>query len=113
MRRELRLSDLSPARQRLTRKFQLINHGQVRYFNVLGGDPVFGPETVILLDLKLNDDDGCRPEIGLVDFNLSTEVCQLMRRLDELQDGQVESIDVRAGLPRRIVLRCWLGDEPR
>jgi hypothetical protein len=99
----LRLSNLSPARQALIRLCQEINFGSIENLEVREGEPAFEPSPVVLRDLKLDSEDGARGEIAIVDFGLSKEVVQLMRHLDEIAVGTVRRLEVRAGIPRRLL----------
>jgi len=102
----LRLSDISAARQGLVRLCQDIAYGQVVGTIVKGGDPVLDPPPTILIDVKLDAvADEPRVEAGLADFVLRGEVVRLLSRLDELRDGVVDRIEVRAGLPRRMIIK--------
>jgi len=47
---DLRLSQLSPARQALVRYCQALNHGCIEELRVAGGEPVFDSATVIVTD---------------------------------------------------------------
>ena len=107
------LSQLSPSRQALVRLCQSINYGQIQKLHVNAGDPLFHPAPMVLLDVKLDSDEGARPEVNLSDFALCEEVRRLMRRLDELNSGVVERIEVRAGVPRRVLLEALLTESPR
>jgi len=100
----LRLSDLSPARQALVRLCQAINHGRIEDLEVRHSEPVFDPWPVTLRDVKLDSDEGPRPELALVDFVVSDEVVRLMDLLDEMQCGTVRRIEVHAGVPRRMLV---------
>lgn len=105
MNRTLRYSEVSRPRQLLIRLFQNTNFGEVRQLQVKDAEPVLNPAPVVLVDLKLDTDDESRPEIALTDFALSQEVCRLLDRLDEVRNGEIERILVRAGIPRRLVLQ--------
>ena len=59
----------------------------------------------VLVDLKLDSQDAPRPEIALPEFQLPAEVVRLMDLLDSMVTTTVESLEVRAGIPRRIVFR--------
>src|ERR1035441_3054741 len=59
---------------------------------------------MILKDVKLDADDEPRSEGLLVDFVLGDEVLRLLRLLDEMSCGTIRHVEVRAGIPRRIVL---------
>ncbi len=99
-----RFIQLSTPRQALVRLFQSINFGQVLGIVVQNGDPIFHPEPTVLLDVKLDADEGIRQEAELPDFALRDEVRRLMARLDQLKNGRVERIEVRSGVPRRVVI---------
>lgn len=110
MSKPLRFSDLSLARQTLVRLCQSINYGGIENLKIDRAEPIFDPSPVILRDVKLDTDDGPRSEIDLSDFELCCEICRLIRQLRELGTGIIERLDVRAGIPRRIVLRSSLAD---
>jgi hypothetical protein len=99
----LRVSDLSPARQALVRLCQAINHGNIEDLEVRRSEPVFDPAPVMVKDVKLDRDDEPRPELELGDFTVSDEVSRLLVLLDKLESGSVRFIEIRAGLPRRVV----------
>jgi hypothetical protein len=103
---ELRLSDLSTARQDFVRRCQRLDRGTIRDLEVHDGEPVFGPNTEVLRDLKLDGDEAPRPEQDLTDFVVSKEIRRLVSMLDVLQNGIIEQIEVRAGLPRRVIFKA-------
>ena len=104
MSKPLRLSDLTPGRQALVRLCQTINFGSIENLEVRDSEPVFDPPPVMLRDLKLDSDEGPRPELALTDFVVSNEIVRLMRHLDEMKSGTVRRVEVRGGIPRRILL---------
>lgn len=102
----LRLSNLSPQRQHLVRLCQRLNFGSIRGLVIRGGEPVFDPPPTLLVEVKLDGDDPPRPESELADFHLVQEVVQLMNRLDDLITTTIEVLEIRAGIPRRVVFRA-------
>ena len=110
MRTLLRLSQLSPARQALVRILQAVNFGEIRGVRVQDADPILEHDTVVVIDTKLDKAEEPRAELGLADFELRGETCRLMVRLDEIKDGTIERIEVRAGVPRRIVYKSSLSE---
>jgi hypothetical protein len=104
----IRFSQLSPSRQTLVRLCQSLNFGLIRCIHVRDASPVFDPMPVVLIDARLDADEKPRPEVELTDFVLRDEVCRLMARLDELKNGTIDRIEVRAGVPRRIVFAARL-----
>ena len=101
-----RLSQLSARRQALIRQCQQIGFGKIVNFAVKEGDPVILAATEILIDVKLDADDSPRRERDLDDFELSAEVVRLLSKFDAIQNGIVDHLEVRAGIPRRLVLKC-------
>jgi hypothetical protein len=85
----LRLSDLSPGRQALVRLCQQINFGSIESLEVRYCEPMFDPAPIVLRDLKLDSDEGSRPELAAADFCVSQEVIRLMGHLDGLQLGTI------------------------
>jgi hypothetical protein len=109
---QVRFSQVSQPRQALIRLCQAINHGRIEDLKVEGSEPIFDPLPLILRDVKLDSDEGLRPELALADFVVSDEVLRLMRQLDELEFGTVRRVEVRAGIPRRIVLESQVLGTP-
>jgi hypothetical protein len=104
-----RFSQLSSPRKVLVRLFRSINYGHLHDLSVRDREPVLGsPSTVVLLDLKLDAEERPRDELGVDDFELCAEVERLMSVLDRVRHGKITNIEVRAGIPRRIVLEKLL-----
>ena len=99
---QLRFSQLSSPRQALLRQCQQIGFGEILWFLVRDCEPVFTPDTEIILDVKLDKDDCPRPEYDLADFDFRRQVVQLFARMDSIGNGVVERLEVHAGLPHRI-----------
>jgi hypothetical protein len=108
-----RLSALSAPRQALVRLCQSIDYGQILDLQVRNREPVFNPAPTLLLDIKLDTDCGGRPESELADFALCDEVCRLLDRLDQMHTGRIQRIEVRAGIPRRVLLEAKLTEAVR
>ena len=100
----LRLSQLSPERQTLVRLCQTINRGSIESLEVRQAEPVFDPFPVTLKDVKLDKIEEPRPELALADFVLSSEVSRMLDLLDEIKCGAIRLIEVREGIPRRMLL---------
>jgi hypothetical protein len=108
-----RFSDLSATRQVLVRLFQSLNFGQIQNLAIQAGEPIFDQATAVLVDVKLDVDEGPRPEGDLTDFTLQDEVRRLLARLDGIHNGTIARIEVRAGIPRRVIFERRLTDAPR
>ena len=102
---EHRFSEFSALHQLFIRRCQGIGFGKITGLRVRDGAPVFDDTTEVYEDLKLDTDDAPRPELELIDFVLSAETVRFFQRLNALCDGVVEQIEVRAGVPRRVVFK--------
>ncbi len=104
MNRISRFSHLSADRQALVRLFQTTNFGYIEGLEVRGSEPVFNPAPIAFQEVKLDSANQPVPEVDLPDFELRAEIVRLMDELDQLRDGVIERIDVRYGIPRRVVV---------
>ena len=66
-------------------------------------NPVFGPATRWTVETKLGTSDLARPEAVLADFALKREHIELFSQLDLIGSGEILALEVRAGLPFRII----------
>jgi len=102
---DIRLCDLSTARQDFVRQCQRISFGKIAHFAVRNGDPVMLPETEVLMELKLETEEAARPEQKLKDFVVPAELVRLFAKMDAVRTGFVDHVEVRAGIPRRVVFK--------
>lgn len=101
--RELRFSGLSAPLRGLVRLCRETGYGRIEDLEVAGGEPILGPDALVLVDIKLDAAPSPEDQPNDRDFVLSAEVVRLIAVLDGIHDGRVSSIEIRAGLPRRIV----------
>jgi len=104
-------SRLSASRQALVRLCQSTNYGYIHELLIKDKEPVFDPGPVLLLDIKLDSEERPRDEFASADFLLGAELVRMMALLDQIQNGKISKLEVRAGVPRRILLerRTWRG----
>jgi hypothetical protein len=96
---------LSPNRRRLLEAMQRLNFGRIEDLEIRSGEPTFSPAPRIIQDIKLGGvDNGRRPELDREDFVLRSCVIELFDHLEHLGDGTVSAIEVRYGLPVRLVV---------
>jgi hypothetical protein len=68
-------------------------------------EPIFDSSNhTALVDVRLDSEDPPREELAIDDFSLCAEVGRLMSLLDQVENGRISKIEVRAGIPRRITL---------
>jgi hypothetical protein len=87
----------------LIRLCQEIHYGSLRELLIREREPVFGPPPVLLT--KLDCGTSARLETALRDFVLKDEAVRLMDHLDRLVTTTIELLEVRAAVPRRLILR--------
>jgi hypothetical protein len=104
MRQQVTMSSLSISKQRRLRLMQKINFGRIEGLQVRAGEPSFDPAPRVVQDIKLGGENGPRPELAHEDFSLRTQVSELFEHLSHLGDGSVAMIEVKHGLPFRLVI---------
>ena len=97
--------ELTPARQQLVRLMQKVNYGEIRQLSVKSGEPVMDPPPTIVRAVKFGGDNGARGEAAISDFELKSQVKQLLAELDALPSGEFERIEVKGGLPFMAVIK--------
>ena len=99
-----RFSQLSASRQALVRLCQSTNYGHIQDLAVRDCEPVFSGKCLVFADVKLDSEERPREEAADSDFLLCAEIVRLMTLLDKIHNGKISKLEVRAGLPRRILL---------
>lgn len=95
--------DLSPGRTRLVELMQEINFGRIEGLRIVDGEPEATP-TRIVREVKFGGENGTRPERDVPDFALKAQVVELLRSLDAIGDGTVDLIEIKHGLPFRMLV---------
>ena len=95
---------LSPARRRLVEMCQDLNFGRLEGLHIRKGDPVFDPPPRAIREIKFGGANGPRREPSLPDCLLKAQVLELFQSLDQLRDGTIEVLDVKHGLPFRMLV---------
>jgi len=97
-------SSLPPDRQRLLEIMQALNFGTIESLAVAGGELVLKPPPKVTREVKFGAENGARPESSLGDFALKAQVRELFDAISEIGDGVIERIEVRHGLPFRMIV---------
>lgn len=95
---------LSAPRKRLLETMQRLNFGRIENLAVRDGDPTFNPPPRIVQDIKIGGENGPRPELACEDFALKNQVAELFDHLSRVGNGSVAIIEVKHGLPFRLVI---------
>ena len=92
-------SSLPPKRRQLIREMQRINFGQIKKLPLRGGQPVLEPPPIVVREHKFGGENGPRLELGAADFLLKQQVVELFTFFDDLQDGVIDVLKIKHGLP--------------
>ena len=95
-------ASLSPGKRRLLELMQKINFGRIDGITIRAGEPVFDPPLRVVREIKFGSENGPRPELGIEDFVLKSQVVELFEQIEHLGDGKVGSIGIKHGLPFRM-----------
>jgi hypothetical protein len=96
-------SALPPARRRLVELMQSLCFGQIENLVLRGGQPTFDPEPRVVHEIKFGGENGPRSELAAGDFRLKSQVIELFQHFDRLGDAVIERIEVKHGLPFRLI----------
>ncbi|MEN6451399.1 MAG: hypothetical protein ABFC96_12980 [Thermoguttaceae bacterium] len=101
---QTRKASLSPARRRLLELLQQVNFGRLESLVIADDEPVFDPSPRIVREIKFGSENGPRHEIGAADFNLKSQVIELLAFFDELHNGTIDVLEIKHGLPFRVIV---------
>jgi hypothetical protein len=93
---------LSQLRQELVTRMQRLGFGRIERLAVRGGQPVI-ESARFLRDVKLGRRASAQ-EVPASDFELKFALVDLFEQLEDLGDGEIDFIEIRHGLPNRIVV---------
>ena len=100
----VRNSKLSFARRNLLTLLREIGFGYIENLLVKQGEPVLEPLPRIMRDVKLKRRDDVGGNWIGDDFVLKEEMIELFVHLERLCDGTVARVEVRHGVPFRILI---------
>lgn len=97
--------DLSARQAALLELMQDINFGRIEGLVIRDGEPVLEPPPTLVHEIKFAGENGPRCERGVPDFSLKQQVVELFAFFDELQDGVIDVLEIKHGLPFRMSVR--------
>jgi hypothetical protein len=95
---------LSGSRRKLLELMQRYNFCRIEDLQIRGGEPVFDPAPRVTQEIKLGAENGPRPELEKDDFLLRAPIIELFEHLKHIGDGRVAVIEVKHGLPFRLIV---------
>ena len=90
--------------RRLVELMQTVNFGRIEELPIRNGQPVLDPRPRVIYEIKLGGENGPRPELGTADFFLKQQVIELFAFFDEMQNGIIDVLEVKHGLPFRVIV---------
>jgi len=104
MKNGLTKAGLPESRQRLVELMQTINFGRIERLPVQDGDPILDPPPRVIREVKFGGENGPRPESDAGNFLLKAQVIELFQHFDELGNGTIDVLEVKHGLPFRMLV---------
>jgi hypothetical protein len=101
---QLTKASLSSARRQLLECFQQMNFGRLESLEIQSGEPVVDPLPRRQFEIKFSGENGPRPEVNSTDFALKQQVVELFAFFDELQNGIIDVLEIKHGLPFRMIV---------
>ena len=95
---------LTASRSTLLALMQRINFGRLEGLHFHDGEPVFSPTPRLHREIKFAGENGPRPELAAADFLLKQQVVELFDYFDQQRDGVVDVLEVKHGLPFRMIV---------
>jgi hypothetical protein len=84
---------------------QELNYGRIEGLVVRGRQPRIDPAPTTIRELKFGAENGPRPERQVSDFLLKAQVVELFALFDQLEDGVIDVLEIKGGLPFRVLVR--------
>jgi hypothetical protein len=83
---------------------QNVNFGQIHDLVVENAEPVLQPPPRITREHKFRGENGPRSERSARDFQLKSQVVELFAVFDTIQNATIGVLEVRHGLPFRMII---------
>lgn len=96
--------DLSACRASLLELMQSVNFGRIENLPIRNRQPVLGLRLRVVREIKFGGENGPRPELGTADFLLKQQVIELFAFFDQMQNGIIDVLEIRHGLPFRVII---------
>jgi len=102
---------LSRPRRQLLELMQRYPFCRLENLEIRGGEPIFDPAPCLTEEIKLCSEKGPRPELEKDDFQLQVPVIELFEHLKRLGNGRIAALEVKHGLPFRLLLERPAGGD--
>jgi hypothetical protein len=89
---------------------QDVYFGRIEDLVVRNGEPVFDPSPRVVREIKIGGDNTIDPDRCGSDFLLKSQVRQFFLELLRLGDATIERVEVKHGLPFRVIVETPISD---
>ena len=86
------------------RQMQEIKFGRIERLAIRNGEPLLDPPPRIVREVKFGGENAPLLEKVSATFALKSQVIDLFRQLDGMTSGQIEVLEVKHGLPFRMLV---------
>ncbi len=104
---------LTGARKQLVELMQNVYFGRIEQLVVQNGEPVLEPRPRIIREIKIGGENALDSDRCTKDFLLRSQVRQFFLELLRLGDGVVQRVEVKHGLPFRVIVETPFPDGAR
>lgn len=95
---------LSSGTRRLVELMQRIGFGRIEHLHIVGGEPDFTAMPTVVREVKIGGAPGGDAAARPAEFALKQAVVDLLAELKSTGEGATVSIEVRHGLPHRLLV---------
>jgi len=96
---------ITDAESTLIRLIQEMRFGRIENFRLVDGEPILGSETELCTEYKLSGVEQPREVITDREFLNKPQVRTMFEQFEQVQHGTVDYLDVRDGLPFKLMVR--------
>lgn len=100
---------VSPARHRLLALCQKLNFGRIELIPVRDGQPILDPTPATAKEVKFASDNDPREDLRRTEFLQKRQIQDFCHQLDQLQNGVIEFLEVKHGIPFKMIVRSSPG----
>ena len=97
-------SSLPEPHRQLLELMQHVNFGRIERLVIDEGQPLLEPRPRVVREFRFPGENGSRPEAAIEDFSLKAQVVELFRSFDEMRDGLIDVLEIKHGLPFRMIV---------
>ena len=95
----IRFSDLRPNEQRLVQMLRDIGFGRLEDLRVERGEVIFNPAPTVIRTVHFGSSTSNQPTYGSANFELKTQVIELIELIRKMRTGRIRTLQIRSGLP--------------